>query len=452
MRAAEQVLIDSGLAEGALMEAAGSGCADWVWRIAAGCNVTVLCGPGNNGGDGYVIARVLAERGLSVQVIAPLNPKTGAARAAAGLYKVGAVTSAKDVSGKVFVDCFFGSGLSRDLSAKHAALIGDLAASHDYCIAVDVPSGVECDSGELLGRDLPQYDLTLALGAWKQAHFRLPASANMGEQRLVSIGIGAVQDAARLITPPTISAPADDAHKYTRGLACVIGGAMPGASLLASSAAQRSGAGFVKLLGKIGNRAVLASLVTSGKPLEESLTDDRIAALLIGQGLGRDEEAKTRLAQALCCGKPAIIDADALHLLRPEMLADTGQYIATPHDGELAALCQNFGISAPDRQSRAVALAEASAMVVVAKGPDTIIAAPDGEIRIAPPAPSWLSVAGTGDVLAGIALGRMACGRSAMDAACEAVWLHGKAARIAGAAFTADDLAQCVSQAMEAAL
>ncbi|MEP1605474.1 MAG: ADP/ATP-dependent (S)-NAD(P)H-hydrate dehydratase, partial [Marinomonas sp.] len=169
-------------------------------------------------------------------------------------------------------------------------------------------------------------------------------------------------------------------------------------------------------------------------------------------GLGRDEAAETRLTQVLSANKPTILDADALHLLHPEMLQSDGLYIATPHDGELAALCASFGVSETDRQFRAAALAKESGMVVLAKGPDTILAAPDGTIRIAPPAPSWLSVAGTGDVLAGIALGRLASGSSAVDAACEAVWLHGEAARIAGAAFTADDLVLCVSAAMEAAL
>ncbi|MEO9490342.1 MAG: NAD(P)H-hydrate epimerase, partial [Marinomonas sp.] len=389
MRAAEQALIDAGSSENALMEAAGAGCADWIWRIAAGRKVTVLCGPGNNGGDGYVIARVLAQRGLDVSVIAPMPPKTEAATAAAGLFKGDVMTSAHEGNGEVLVDCLFESGLSRALSEEHSAMLRDLAASHDYRIAVDVPSGVESDSGDLLGEDLPEYDLTLALGAWKPAHFRLPARARMGDLRLVSIGVGAVEGAAHLITPPTIAVPADNAHKYTRGLACVVGGAIPGAALLASGAAQRAGAGYVKLLGKVGNRAVPPSLVTTGKPLDEALGDDRIAALLIGPGLGRDEAAETRLTQVLSANKPTILDADALHLLHPEMLQSDGLYIATPHDGELAALCASFGVSETDRQFRAAALAKESGMVVLAKGPDTILAAPDGTIRIAPPAPSW---------------------------------------------------------------
>ncbi len=451
MRAAEMALVDAGSSESELMERAGQACADWIWRIAAGRAVTVLCGPGNNGGDGYVIARVLAERGLPVQVIAPMPVKAVAASAAAKLYSGEIATSGSQINDGVFVDCLFGSGLSRDLKAEHALLLRDLAERHAFSVAVDVPSGVESDTGALLGDGLPNYDLTLALGAWKPAHFRLPVRAQMGALKLVPIGIEAVEGAAQLIARPAIPVPPTDTHKYTRGLACVIAGGMPGAVLLASEAAQRAGAGYVKLLGKLGNRSAAPSLVTSGKPLAEALSDKRISAVLIGPGLGRDEVAQERLASALGQSSRVVLDADALHIVRPEMLADGGDYLATPHDGELEALCKAFGVVAPDRQSRALALAQTSGMVVLAKGPETLIASPDGRVAIAPPASSWLSVAGSGDVLAGIAVSRMACGLNAFEAAQEAVWLHGEAARLAGRAITADDLAAHVSAAMGAA-
>lgn len=449
MRAAEQALAGRCISESELMERAGKGCADWIWRVAAGRDVTVLCGPGNNGGDGYVIARKLAKRGTNVSVIAPLPSKTGTGQKAAQLYNGPVETSCMgDLSG-VFVDCLFGSGLARDLKAEHALLLRDLAERHDYSIAIDVPSGIESDSGAILSDAPLQYDLTLALGAWKYAHFRLPALTVMGEQRLVPIGIEPVQGAARLVERPKISVPAFDAHKYTRGLAAIVAGAMPGAALLACASAQRAGAGYTKLLGKIGNRPVSPSLVTSGKPLDEALDDPRIAAILIGPGLGRDERAQDKLATSLRMANRAVLDADALHLLGPSMLNAEAEYLATPHDGELEALCQSFGIDAADRCNRALALAKVCGMTIIAKGPDTFIATPDGRLRMARPASSWLSVAGTGDVLAGIAVSRMATGLSALDAACEAVWLHSEAARLTGAAFTADALAERVSDAME---
>lgn len=451
MRAAEQALIDAGTSVDALMQLAGRGAAEWVWRVAAGRPVTVLCGPGNNGGDGYVIAEVLRARGLPVQVVAPIAPKTDAAKNARRAFKGVCLSAGKDAKGQVLVDCLYGSGLTRPLSAEHELLLRDLAKRHPLRIAVDLPSGVESDSGALLNERLPDYRLTIALGAWKFAHYRLPARAKMGDLKLVQIGVNAVTNAAQLIQPPKIGAPSLDAHKYTRGLCAIVGGAMPGAALLASQAAMRAGAGYVKLLAHNLPSSMPAGLVIDQAPLHEALEDRRIAALLIGPGLARDREAQERLHAALACAKPSVLDADALVLLKPEWLRDGVPYLVTPHDGELDALCRAFAVVAPDRQSRALALAKASGTVVLAKGPDTFVAAPDGRLAIAPPAPSWLSVAGTGDVLAGIAASRMATGSDAFAAACEAVWLHGEAARQCGPAFTADELALAVSGAIAAA-
>lgn len=451
MQAAEQALIDGGSSVDDLMQIAGQGAADWVWRVAAGRAVTVLCGPGNNGGDGYVIAETLRQRGLAVHVVAPVEPKTDAARNARGVYRGEVHTAGGEARGSVLVDCLFGSGLARALSPELELMLRDLARRHHYCIAVDLPSGVESDSGALLNEGLSQYDLTIALGAWKFAHWRLPARERMGMLRLVSIGVGAVDGATLLIGSPNISAPAVDSHKYKRGLCAVVGGAMPGATLLASEAAMRAGAGYVKLFAANAPAAVPAGLVVDRSNLGEALADGRIDAVLVGPGLGRDEVAVERLKCVLAQGYPAVLDADALVLLRPEMLGDA-PLLATPHDGELEALCRSFSVVASRRQDRALALAKASGMVVLAKGPDTLVAAPDGRLAVAPPAPSWLSVAGSGDVLAGIAASRMATGRDPFTAACGAVWLHGEAARQAGMAFTADDLAHAVSGAIAAAL
>ncbi len=451
MQAAEQALIDAGTSVDALMQIAGKGAAEWVWRVAGGRSVTVLCGPGNNGGDGYVVAETLRRRGLEVCVVAPIAPKTDAATNARREYKGVCFSSGKDAKGQVLVDCLFGSGLVRPLSAEHLLLLRDLAERHPIRIAVDLPSGVESDSGALLNERLPDYRLTIALGAWKFAHCRLPTRQKMGDLKLIQIGVETVDGAAQLIVKPHISAPASVSHKYTRGLCAVVGGAMPGASLLASQAAMRAGAGYVKLFAHHTPRNIPAGLVASEHPLEEALADDRIKAILAGPGLGRDREAEDRLHAALATGRPIVLDADALVLLKPDMLQNDVPYLATPHDGELEALCRTFAVVAPDRQAKAQALAKASGMVVLAKGPDTLIASPDGRLALAPPAPSWLSIAGTGDVLAGIAASRMATGCDPFAAACEAVWVHGEAAKQCGAAFTADDLALAGSGAIAAA-
>jgi hydroxyethylthiazole kinase-like uncharacterized protein yjeF len=331
-------------------------------------------------------------------------------------------------------------------------LLRDLAARHRYKVAVDVLSGIASDSGAVLNERLPDYDLTLALGAWKFAHWSLPGRSLMGQMRLVPIGIAPVEGAAQLVERPRLSAPAADSHKYRRGLLGIVTGAMPGASLLAAAAAQRSGAGYAKLLAPHVDPRTPPDVVTDTAPLAEALADPRIAAVLVGPGLGRDEAARERLEAALAQAPALVLDADALMLLTPAMLARAVPRLATPHDGELEALCRSFGVIAETRRDRALALARVSGMVVLAKGPDSIVAAPDGRLAIGQPAPSWLSVAGTGDVLAGIAASRMANGAEPFAAACEALWLHGEAARRAGAAFTPTQLAERVSEALAACL
>ena len=451
MRAAEQALFDAGTSVSDLMEVAAGGAAEWIRRVAAGRAVTVLCGPGNNGGDGYVIARRLREAGNAVTVIAALDPATDAAREAKRRWD-GPVSTSGGAEGDVFVDCLFGSGLARPLVAEHALLLRDLAARHRYRVAVDVPSGIASDSGAVLNDRLPAFDLTLALGAWKFAHWSLPGRALMGQMRLVPIGIAGVESAAELVTRPAITAPSTESHKYLRGLLGIVTGAMPGASLLAATAAQHAGAGYVKLLARDADPRTPADVVTETAPLAEALADARIATVLIGPGLGRDGAAKAMLGEALRHARALVLDADALMLLAPNMLACELPLLATPHDGELETLCRNFGVIAEGRRDRALALARTSGMVVLAKGPDSVVAAPDGRLALGTPAPSWLSIAGTGDVLAGIAASRMAAGRDPFTAACEALWLHGEAARQAGAAFTPSQLAERVSEALAATL
>lgn len=451
MQAAEQAIFDTGITVDELMAVAAGGAAEWIRRIAAGRSVTVLCGPGNNGGDGYVIAEILRREGLEVTVIAPMEPTTEAAQNARAKFQGKVQSSGKGASGDVFVDCLFGSGLSRPLSPEHELLLRDLAQKHLIRVAVDLPSGVESDSGRLLNEKLPAHDVTLALGAWKFAHWLLPARARMATKRLVSIGVEPTSGAAELITKPKLSAPMLDAHKYSRGLCAVVGGDMHGAATLAAKAAQRSGAGYVKLLAE-GHMSLDPDLVCDGSALRDVLQDQRLKAVLVGPGLGRSELGARKVREVLSHDRAVVLDADALHAMHPDMLKPDANVLATPHDGELEALCKTFGVIAQGRKDRAQALAKASGMMICAKGPDTVIAAPDGRVALAPPAPSWLSVAGTGDVLAGIAVSRMATGSDPFTAACEAVWLHGEAARHSGPAFTAGDLADNVGHALASCL
>lgn len=453
MQAAEQDLIDAGSSVDRLMQVAGRGAADWVWRLAGRHRVTVLCGPGNNGGDGYVIAEAIRERGGEATVVCAIDPQTDAARNARRLFGGTIGGPDADLRGEVLVDCLFGSGLSRPLAEEHVALLNRLAGHHRTRIAIDLPSGVESNSGALLNEGLPNFDLTIALGAWKFAHFLMPASRAMGTLRLVDIGVAAVSAAASRIVRPRIAAPSADSHKYRRGLLAVVGGRMPGAALLACEAAQRAGAGYVKLFADDARRAPHDLVVASGD-LSEGLGDDRIAAILVGPGLGRDSVSRERLSIALHRDIPLVLDADALILLDPGHLAECqAPRVATPHEGELAALERAFGLDAQESKTqRAAALARASGMVIVAKGPDTVVAAPDGQIACAGPSTSWLSTAGTGDVLAGAIASRLATGVDPFSAACEGVWLQAEAARLCAPGFTAGDLAKAIPAALTACL
>lgn len=452
-RAAEDALIAAGTDVDTLMQRAGRGAAGWVWRLSAGGPVTVLCGPGNNGGDGFVLAQAIYERGGAVSVVAPLEPKTDAARRALALYRGSVVETCRGQTGSVFVDCLFGSGLSRALSSDLATALRDLSGAHRLAIAVDIASGVEADSGRPLNDGLPRYDLTLALGTLKFAHLLMPSVATAGAVRVVPIGIEAPEGSAFLIDRPRLAPPGTATHKYARGLCAVVGGAMPGAALLAARAAQGGGAGYVKLVNECA-QGVPNDLVRVSGPLSDALADPRIASVLVGPGLGRDKTSRSMVTDCLQSDAALVLDADALMLLQADDTATRcAPTIATPHAGELAKLEAAFSLEPTgSKADRARALSAASGMIVVAKGPDTVVAAPDGRLACTRPATSWLSTAGTGDVLAGTIASRLATGVEPFDAACQGVWLHGEAARLCGPALTAGDLASAIPAALGACL
>ena len=261
----------------------------------------------------------------------------------------------------------------------------------------------------------------------------MPAMARMGRVVLADIGIAVASDWFEIGAPRF--APLDPAgHKFDRGMVAVLAGAMPGAAALAASAAARGGAGYVRLIADTMVANVPAS-VAQGQSAE--LSDPRIGALLIGPGLGRGEAGQTLLTRALAAGRPLVIDADALHLLGDPARVRGIDAILTPHAGEFAGL---FGTAPGSKAEAALAAARAADAVVVFKGADTLVAAPDGRLGFAPPSPAWLASAGTGDVLAGLIAACRARGLAGFEAACAGVWLHGRAAERAGPSMIADDL------------
>ena len=451
MRAAEERAVAAGVSVETLMERAGAAVAEQVRRLAGDREVLILCGPGNNGGDGYVAARVLIAAGHPVRVAATGEPRSDAAIAARRRWNGVVETLADAHRAPVLVDALFGTGLTRGLEAEAAAALARLAGGARLTIAVDLPSGAATDDGRLLS-PVPDYDLTLALGALKPSHLLQPAAAR--SQRVIVLDIAVpVASEASVLARPRLSAPVVDAHKYSRGMVAVVAGAMPGASVLAATAAARGGAGYVLLLGGASDRVPHA--IVRRRFDAAAIADKRIGALLVGPGLGRDERARERLEAALATDRPLVIDGDALRLLTPQKLAARkGPMILTPHAGEFDAL---FGADAGSKIDRARHAAAASGATIVFKGPDTVITAPDGGVVVALAASSWLSTAGTGDVLAGLVAARLAVnGSNAMPdplaAAAEAVWLHGEAARRAGPAFIADDLARHLPEAIAACL
>lgn len=443
MRAAEERAIAAGTPVELLMERAGAGVAEATWRFAGPLPTLVLCGPGNNGGDGYVAARYLAERGMDVRVAALGEPKAGAAAAARAAWRGPVLPIDEARAAPILVDALFGTGLTRGLDATLAARLVSFAEAARIRVAVDLPSGVETDTGVVLS-PVPRFDLTVTFATLKPAHLLQPAASYCG--RLVTVDIGIEAEARlRQIEQPALRSPGPEDHKYTRGMVAVLGGAMPGAGELAALAAAHAGAGYVLLLEpkpRFGAPHAIVRRVAADP--RSGLDDGRIGAVVVGPGLGRHSDAERTLAAALDCGRPLVIDGDSLHLLGQRKF--NAPAILTPHEGEFRALF-------PDLQNlskieRARYAAARSGAVIVYKGADTVVAAPDGRAALAGEASSWLSTAGTGDVLAGAIAAMLARGLAPFEAAQAGVWLHGEAASRAGQAFLADDLARHLSDCL----
>jgi ADP-dependent NAD(P)H-hydrate dehydratase / NAD(P)H-hydrate epimerase len=438
MRAAEQTAIDAGTTVEQLMERAGAALAEAAYRFAGPLPALILCGPGNNGGDGYVAARHLAQRGVKVRVAALAEPKSEAAKWARGEWR-GEVEELSDTTAPapLLIVALFGTGLTRGLEPTVAKQLSRLSDEAIVRVACDVPSGVQSDSGELLS-DVPQFNLTVTFGALKPAHRLYPAMHRCGRVVLADIGLDVPTDWHEIPAPrlPVMDA---GAHKYSRGLVHALAGKMPGAIALAAKAAARTGAGYVR----VSTSRHIEGLPSSVVQVDTAeVNDERIGCLLVGPGMGDIPQV---LTLALTSRAPKVIDADAIaNLGEPERLRGQDA-IVTPHEGEFRKLFGDLGGPKPER---ALEVARRSGAVVVYKGPDTLVASPDGRLGFAPPAPAWLASAGTGDVLSGMIASLRAQGLAAFEAASSAVWLHGRAAEAAGPSMIADDLANAIPEAL----
>jgi hydroxyethylthiazole kinase-like uncharacterized protein yjeF len=438
MRAAEQAAIDGGTPVEELMERAGAALAEAAYRFAGPKPVLILCGPGNNGGDGYVAARYLAGRGVDVRVAALAKPKSEAAQLAR-LHWPGTVEklTQNTRSAPLLIDALFGTGLKRGLDDAVSLILSELVHEAKVAVACDLPSGVETDSGAQLN-PLQAYDMTVTFGALKPAHWLHPAMHKCGRVVVADIGIEAGPDWHEIAAPQL--PPLDPGgHKYSRGLVHALAGKMPGAIALAATAAARAGAGYVR----VSTSQMIDGLPAAVVQVDSAeVNDPRIDCLLVGPGMG---DIPQLITLALNSQAPKVIDADAIsHLGDPARLRGQDA-ILTPHEGEFQRLFPSVTGSKPER---ALEAAKVSGAVIVFKGPDTLVASPEGRLGFAPPAPAWLASAGTGDVLAGMIAAMRARGLPPFEAACAAVWLHGRAAEVAGPQMIADDLAAAIPQAL----
>lgn len=463
MTDADRRAIAGGISGERLMEAAGRAIAKAVLRRGSTQAVAVLCGPGNNGGDGFVAARYLQEAGCQVRVslLGRRDALKGDARINADRW-TGAVEplAAQSLDGAdCVVDALFGAGLSREIAAEARAVIEAIGGRH--CISVDVPSGVHGDTGEVLGV-APRADTTVTFFRPKPGHFLLPGRVHCGRLEVVDIGIP--DTVLENIQPKqwrngpdlwrsAFPWPKLTDHKYSRGHAVVVGGGeMTGAARMAARSALRIGAGIVSVavpaeaatIYKVALPGVLVRPVRDTGTFREVIEEPRVSACLVGPGNGVNIATREKTLAILQEKRPAVIDADAISVFEEtrDLLFSgiAGPCVLTPHTGEFRRLFEESG----GKLERVRGAARKAGAVVVLKGADTVIAAPDGRAAINDNAPPELATAGAGDVLAGFIVGLLAQGCEAFDAACMAVWLHGAAAAEFGPGLIAEDLPDCL--------
>ena len=461
MGEAERLTVTAGTPATDLMENAGRTVAREITRRWSACPVIVLCGPGNNGGDGFVAARHLAESGWPVRValLGSRNCLRGSACHHAERWHgpIEPLTPTALDGAQLVVDAIFGAGLSREIDGPAAETLAAVSRKRTPVVAIDVPSGLVGDSGTSLGAI--QAALTVTFFRKKPGHLLLPGRMLCGEVAVTDSGIApSVLDQIRPDTFENdpglwISAlprPHDSGNKYTRGHALISGGyPMTGAARMAARAAARVGAGLITIavpeLALPIYAAALTSImvhpIASPEDFDALLRDKRITAFLIGPGAGLGEETRNRTLAMLRTSRPTLLDADAISVFadEPQSLnkAIIGPCVMTPHEGEFRRL---FDVSG-DKLTRARAAARSCGATIILKGSDTVIAAPDGRAIINANAPPSLATAGSGDVLSGIVLGLLTQNMEPFLAAAAGVWLHGAAAAAFGPGLIAEDLA-----------
>ena len=451
----------AGVAGPAMMEAAGGAVAVAIGERWPMRPVTLLCGPGNNGGDGFVVARHLEAAGWPVKValLGAREKLSGYAARAASLWKGDLVPFSPDSldSAGVIVDAIFGAGLSRSLDGQALVLVEAMKSRHVPICAVDVPSGLDGASGMVRGA-AASADLTVTFFRKKPGHLLYPGRALCGDIVLADIGtpVSVLDD----ISPNTWENgpglwldsypwPQPESYKYKRGEVMVLGGeAITGASRLTTLAASRAGAGMVTLAAPAAVWSIYAtSLVnaivhsfTGAAGWEALLADKRRNVIAIGPGAGVGAVTRQYVVAALATKRATVLDADALTSFAeaPDDLfrAIDGPCVMTPHAGEFMRLYHFEG----DKLERARAAAKQSGAIILLKGPDTVIAAPDGRAIINSNAPAQLATGGSGDVLTGIIAALLAQGMMPFEAAAAGAWLHGEAASEFGLGLIAEDL------------
>jgi ADP-dependent NAD(P)H-hydrate dehydratase / NAD(P)H-hydrate epimerase len=451
-----------------LMENAGRAVAAEIIARYPQRPVTVLCGPGNNGGDGFVIARLLNDLGwpVTLHLLGERAKLKGDALAMSKLWSHPIKSMDDDFAGALIVDAIFGIGLKRDFPEALANRINSFGTD---VVSVDIPSGVDALSGAIKGAAV-KADLTVTFYRQKPGHVIWPGRAHCGE--IVTSEIGLPESATSQIAsklwinaPPLLPLPERDAHKYSRGGAVIWSGDAlhSGASRLAAWAAQGAGAGIVCLAGPRDGLMVHAHHVSSillheikeTSDIENLLGGKKYSACCFGPASGTTDAHRRIAMGMIASGKKIVLDADAFTLFagnrdmafRMMKQFDDTRAVLTPHSGEFERLFPDLAEGYTAAIDRARAAAEMTGAVVVLKGPSTIIAAPSGETALQAEAPSKLATAGSGDVLAGLITGLMAQGVSPFEAAQSAVWLHADAARkIPHQAMTAEELVQAITQ------
>ncbi len=446
-----------------LMENAGAAVAAAIRARYQPRRVLVLAGPGNNGGDGFVVARLLEAAGWSVD-LALLGSRTrlkGDAAHHADLWQgeTKALDPADVLSAELVVDALFGAGLDRPLEGKPAEVIDALADGNCPVVAVDVPSGLSGDTGQPVGDKVVAAQQTVTFCRAKPGHLLLPGRALCGEVLVADIGIpdgviDAIGPQCWRNDPCLWNADVPRRglvdHKYTYGHAVIVGGdQMTGAARLAAQAALRCGAGLVSLgaspeaypIYASGSPSVIVEPIADAQAFDDLLADQRKNAWLLGPGNGVSAQTRERVLKVCAAGKAMVLDADAISVFadapKDLLAAIIGPCVLTPHEGEFVRL---FPGLRGDKLRRARKAAEESGAVLILKGADSVIAAPDGRAVINDNAPPQLATAGSGDVLAGMVLGFLAQGMAPFAAASAAVWLHGAAAQQFGPGLISEDL------------